>query len=841
MKRNYAKRITAGILSAVLAVGMAGCGKTAASDGSSTNESTPAGSKDGYVYQAEWLSQSSPDNSGDGYSSTDLRNISVIDDVLYYVRYNYTDNGYTQDFCRVNLKDSPAKEETLISLAETKYDNSVNTDEVEAGDATEEGSTGTDAATGDTTEEESTGTDAATGDTTEEGSNDTGAADGTEGYEMLDGVNTVVAVDADTLVEVATRTPNIEQDWDDPNFDYDKYYKEVQDNTQMILKKLSMDGTVIAEEDVTELFKGQYLSYSIADGEGNVYLSDNSSIWVFDKDLTLTDTISLAGNGNTDSVNAMGVTKDGRIAILQYGTNDLELRVYDKEKKSFGDACEGLPSNMWNSSISFTEDGSVLLNNSEGAYLYDMESRTATQIVKWMDCDLTPDYVRNIYAMSDGNFVVFYEDWNTNESDIIVLKKVAAADVVQKQVVTVGVLYSSQKLQADIVEFNKNSDKYRVELKDYTSNIEYTTEDDYQKNYQNAVTQMNNDIVSGKLDMFAADSVDIENLISKGAVEDLNSYLEASTQIKKSDLMENIINAIEESGVLYCVPTSFSINTLVGRTEDVGEKSGWTMADVKALCDKYPDASLFANATRGTVLNALLSYDFDSYVDWENGVCHFDQEEFKQLLEMVAKYPSDDEFDWEKDYVAEPKAFRNHTALLGTMYISEVTDYQVEEKLFDAPITAIGYPTDGSRSGVAASISGGVCINTASKNKDACWEFIEYTLVNNKIDSIFMNGFPVRKADFDALIEKKLAEKDSSYGYSWDDVEITVEGTTQEDVDKLKDLISRVDGISVNQQDSNLMNIITEEAEAYFTGQKSLDDVTSIIQSRATIYVNENK
>lgn len=82
---------------------------------------------------------------------------------------------------------------------------------------------------------------------------------------------------------------------------------------------------------------------------------------------------------------------------------------------------------------------------------------------------------------------------------------------------------------------------------------------------------------------------------------------------------------------------------------------------------------------------------------------------------MVAKYPSDDEFDWEKDYVAEPKAFRNHTALLGTMYISEVTDYQVEEKLFDAPITAIGYPTDGSRSGVAASISGGVCINTASK------------------------------------------------------------------------------------------------------------------------------
>lgn len=826
MKRNYAKRITAGILSVMLAVGMAGCGKTAAGDGSSTNESTPAGSKDGYVYQAEWLST---DDSGDGsgYSC-----ISVKDDVLYFVRNTYTDNGVKREFCKIDLNGADAKAETLLALSEYSYGTDATVDGVETSDGTEDSQPAEDGAA-----------DTAAEDVEEEAGTEDQTLDGTSGTaDTVEDVSTAVVLDKDTLVTVSSIAPNIQPDFEDPNFDYDKYYKEVQDNTVTTMKKMSMDGTVIKEEDVTEVLEGQYLQYALSDASGNLYLSSgDGTIFVFDSELNLTDTVKVESNDDYSSMNAMGVTEDGRIAILKYTDNDMGLCMYDAEKKAFGEPLEGLPSNMWNSGISFTEDGSVLLNNSEGAYLYDMESRTANQIVKWMDCDLTPDYVRNIYAMSDGNFVVFYEDWNTNESDIIVLKKVAAADVVQKQVVTVGAFYSNQKLQADIVEFNKNSDKYRVELKDYTSNIEYTTEDDYQKNYQNAVTQMNNDIVSGKLDMFTADSVDIENLISKGAVEDLNSYLEASTKVKKSDLMENIINAIEESGVLYCIPTGFYINTLVGRTEDVGEKSGWTMADVKALCDKYPDASLFANATRGTVLNALLSYDFDSYVDWENGVCHFDQEEFKQVLEMVARYPSDDEFDWENDYVAEPKAFRNHTALLGTMYISEVTDYQVEEKLFDAPITAIGYPTDGSRSGVAASISGGVCINTASKNKDACWEFIEYTLVNTKIDTIFMQGFPVRKTDFDALIEKKLAEKDSSYGYSWDDVEITVEGTTQEDVDKLKDLISRVDGISANQQDSNLMNIITEEAEAYFTGQKSLDDVTSIIQSRATIYVNENK
>ena len=816
MKRNYVKRMTAAVLSTVLAVGMAGCGKTAASD--SGNTDSTAAPKEGYVYQAEWISGEDDGN------QTDYRQMSVKNDILYFIRSEYTDNGNRQDLCKVDLKSSPAKIEDVLFLSEVSYDNGAATEDTTAEDVTDDG---TQDAAGDTA------------DLAENGADTSGEA---SSYDMAETVNTAVVVDENTVAVVASRTPNITPDYDDPNFDYDKYNKEVRNNTVMTLKTMSMDGTVIKEADVTDIFAGQYLQYGMADDAGNLYFSDgNSAIWVFDAGLTLTDKINLESDNDFSGMNTMAVTADGKIAITKYGNDNIGLYLYDADKKSFGDAYDGLPTGMWNSGLSFLEDGTVLMNNSEGAYIYNLEDRTYTQLLKWMDCDLTPDYVRNVYGLSDGNLCVSYEDWGTNQVSIILLKKVAAADVVQKQVVTVGVLYSSQKLQADIVEFNKNSDKYRVELKDYTANIEYTSDEGYQKDYQNAVTQMNNDIVSGALDMFAADSVDIENLISKGAVEDLNSYLEASSQLKKSDLVDSVVNAIESSGMLYCIPTSFSINTLVGRTDEVGEKSGWTMADVKALCDKYPEASLFANATRSTVLNALLSYNFDSYVDWENGVCHFDQDEFKQVLEMVAKYPSDEEFDWDKDYISEPKAFRTHTALLANMYISEVTDYQIEEKLFDTPITAIGYPTDGTRSGVAASISGGVCINTASKNKDACWNFIEYCLMNTNTDSIFMYGFPMRKADLETLFEKKLADKNSSFGYSWDDVEITVEGTTQKDIDTLKDLIDRIDGISINQQDSNLMNIITEEADAYFKGQKSLDDVTSIIQSRATIYVNENR
>lgn len=41
-------------------------------------------------------------------------------------------------------------------------------------------------------------------------------------------------------------------------------------------------------------------------------------------------------------------------------------------------------------------------------------------------------------------------------------------------------------------------------------------------------------------------------------------------------------------------------------------------------------------------------------------------------------------------------------------------------------------------------------------------------------------------------------------------------------------------------EDDEIINIINEEAGAYYSGQKGIDDVVSIIQNRIQVYVNEN-
>ena len=84
-------------------------------------------------------------------------------------------------------------------------------------------------------------------------------------------------------------------------------------------------------------------------------------------------------------------------------------------------------------------------------------------------------------------------------------------------------------------------------------------------------------------------------------------------------------------------------------------------------------------------------------------------------------------------------------------------------------------------------------------------------------------------------------EVEISHGTWWvdDGIEIELYAATQEEVDQLLELINNVTGSLSFDQD--IYNIIAEEVQPFFEGQKTAQDVASIIQSRATIYVNEQR
>ena len=68
---------------------------------------------------------------------------------------------------------------------------------------------------------------------------------------------------------------------------------------------------------------------------------------------------------------------------------------------------------------------------------------------------------------------------------------------------------------------------------------------------------------------------------------------------------------------------------------------------------------------------------------------------------------------------------------------------------------------------------------------------------------------------------------------------IRVEPFTQEEIDQITQFVCSVD--KVRYSNDAILNIIKEEAAGFFEGQKSAADVAAVIQSRAQIYVDENR
>jgi hypothetical protein len=73
----------------------------------------------------------------------------------------------------------------------------------------------------------------------------------------------------------------------------------------------------------------------------------------------------------------------------------------------------------------------------------------------------------------------------------------------------------------------------------------------------------------------------------------------------------------------------------------------------------------------------------------------------------------------------------------------------------------------------------------------------------------------------------------------WDGIEMTL-GPISADEEKM--FRDQVDSVSrVWTMDTNIYNIVCEEAGAYFSGDKTIDETVSLIQNRAETYVKENK
>lgn len=489
----------------------------------------------------------------------------------------------------------------------------------------------------------------------------------------------------------------------------------------------------------------------------------------------------------------------------------------------------------------------LLLANNMGLYTWSPGDAEPKMLMNSINSDLLADDINMVLWIDDQHFAAVYHDIRTYAQKCACFTYVDPADIPDKKELVLGGSYVGSEIRAKVIQFNQSNSQYRITLKDYSI---YNSPEDWTAGQ----TRLNNDIISGKMPdiMMFTDLNSYRNYVSKGALADIGKLLAADPELGGLEYLQNVWDAYSINGQLYAVIPSFNVQTMVAKKSLVGEPQSWTMADVEAVLATMPQgAAAFGDMTRDGFIYNILSYGGKDFIDLETGECHFDSQEFIDMLEYAKTLPKESyKEDEDYDYFSHENQYRENRSLMRELYISNIEDckYQIKGYMGEE-VSYVGFPTSDSK-GSCLGISGSaLMISANSQQQDEAWQFVRQFLTEEYQTSSELYSMPVLKSAFLAKAAKATersywTDENGNKEY-YDDYwtingeQVVLEPFTQEEVEEICQFIYGVNRTAYYNEE--IRNIIIEDAEAFFSGQRSAQEVAGIIQSRAQVYINENR
>ncbi len=458
-------------------------------------------------------------------------------------------------------------------------------------------------------------------------------------------------------------------------------------------------------------------------------------------------------------INRMFRMADGSVVVYYYGGENWtpHYAKLDLNAGKLGDEID-MPDSFSNGNIFFDPNGKMYMYDFTGIYACDPNAGTTELLCSWLDSDIDYNPISELFALEDGRFLAISRGDDWDKLILSTMSYVDPATLPEKTVLTLACTYSWE-VQGAALKFNRASDTTRISLVDYSK---YNSEEN---EWTGATTQMNTDIITGKVpDLLLVDtSLPFQNYVAKGLFTDLYPLLDADPELSREDLVQSVLTACEVDGKLTSIVPSYGIVTLAGAAGTVGTEPGWTWDEFFALLEKYPQCqTAIPYYDRESMLNVALILGGSEYIDYTTGHCSFDSEAFIRLLEYVATYPEEVNYD---EYIDEKTLFSEGKALLLQVWMSGFTDYirDYTYMLNDALVYK-GLPTaDGKGNGSAISPNMQLAISEACPDKAAAWEFIKYFLSEEYQSEELRWQLPLRRDAMQLRIEEAMNPEESNY------------------------------------------------------------------------------
>lgn len=446
--------------------------------------------------------------------------------------------------------------------------------------------------------------------------------------------------------------------------------------------------------------------------------------------------------------------------------------------------------------------GAVYRRNENGQYdkMFDL-----------IDYGIKCDSLSNVVQYDDGTIV----GWDISNVNIgyRVYVFIPGEKPVQPQgtagvELTLAVLEADSPIKAAVVDFNKSQNDIYIVIKEYGAGG---------KSVEDAYAELSAGIAAGNgPDMIALKSGENHRILAEsGVLENLQEYVDHSELIREEDYIKAAWEIGKCGDVLFGIPTEFSVQTMAAKSSVVGEQCGIDVEGVRKLYEENPEMALRSEESKLSVLDMCIGNQMSKFMDYEKKTADFDQEEFYEILAFADTFPK------------EVKADDREILFYDCWMYSVNSLIQVYKELGTKQITFIGYPTaDGSfgRLMNQGNYMYGIC--SQSNNKEDCWRFIEY-YISNRYEQELPMQFSTRKDILAKQFEQEFAAHQSEF-----------EGFQLEEVLADFEVICEQPGYT-QSWDVIPAEIIWEEVQPFFAGERDAEQTAKIIQNRIQTYLSE--
>ncbi len=503
--------------------------------------------------------------------------------------------------------------------------------------------------------------------------------------------------------------------------------------------------------------------------------------------------------------------------------------------------------------MTYIEGAGNLVCDRYGIKLIDLDSKTADYVFRFDYCNINRFDASELELIDySEDHILFAGDVRISEqeiggyhvrSEIFDLTKADTNPHAGKDVIRVAVPgeFNYASAEACCVYNEGDNSCYAILDERYIIDGSVTDPDEYLA----AMSDVENRL---RIDMMAGDGPDIiMNAMSFMQLDSPDLLVDLSSAVPTGNYFTNVFDACKIDGVLYQMPLTCGVAGIST------ERSSVTSGNVGMTYDEY---LTFVNGVcngddpidKSRLDVICMCVDDMSDIFSQGGEISFDNDEFRELAgfindnindPVVIEY-SDPIAQWEADTTAE---FESHPA-----YYTEITSYEQylrDYRYSDQDPVILGLPSCDSR-GPALVVNDSVAISAKSENIDGCRQFIN-VLLSDDIQMLYAvsDRTPVNIDAFESAAQESQEAFNRSMSVMLDEyssAELAANGMStvmldEQDIADYEALIMSCDHMP--HTDSAVMLIVREEIQAYFAGQKTLEEVLEIINNRVATFVNE--